>query len=492
MPEDRTVMTPGELAERCGGDAAARLRGLLGEELLAAYLIGSGALGGVAPDLSDVDVVAVCATPLAAERKQAVIAAMSEQAMTWPLRGLELVLYARAAVAAPARRPQFEINLNTGPRMPLHVSLDPASEPAHWFVLDLAILRDHGRTLTGPPPRELVGPIPRRRLLEALRDSLAWHQANEPALHQTVLNASRGWRYAEEGVWSSKDDAAAWARPRTDDPALVEAALAVRHGDRTQDLDPARVRELVRAVRARVEAELEQDDPVPPPARYPFQRARDAFVEAYTLLDRLVASLTDQQLLSPTRCRGWAVCDLLCHLKFDMEEILVGLASPTDRPADTDFATYWEKCCTGGDPDDDLATARFVRLVASAYARPTNLVGHLRKLTGAVLRQAEAADPDRRLEFQGHVVAPGDFLATWVVEAAVHHLDLVVDLPDAPPPTPPSLAVTRETLDAMLGRPTPVPWDDATYALKGTGRLPLSDGDRAALGPLAERFPLFT
>ena len=37
--------------------------------------------------------------------------------------------------------------------MPFQVSLDPADEPAHWFLLDLAILRDHGRVLAGPPPR---------------------------------------------------------------------------------------------------------------------------------------------------------------------------------------------------------------------------------------------------------------------------------------------------------------------------------------------------
>jgi hypothetical protein len=246
-------MAPDELVEDCGQAATGLLRRLLGDELLAAYLIGSGALGGAAPDQSDVDVVAVCATAPPAERKQAIIATLSEQAMTWPLRGLELVLYTRAAVAAPTRTPRFEINLNAGRRMPHLASLDPASEPAHWFVLDLAILRDHGRALTGPPPRELVGPIPRRWLLEALLDSLAWHDAHESALQQTVLNASRGWRYAEEGVWSSKLDAASWALSRTDDPALVEAALAIRHGDRSRVLDPARVDAFQRRVRERVE-----------------------------------------------------------------------------------------------------------------------------------------------------------------------------------------------------------------------------------------------
>ena len=176
--------------------------------------------------------------------------------MTWPLRGLELVLYTRAAVAAPDRSPRFALNLNVGPRMPYRVSLDPADEPAHWFLLDLAILRDHGRTLSGPPARDLVGPIPRSWLLEAVRDSLAWHDAHERALQQTVLNASRGWRFAEEGVWSSKDNAGAWALARTDDRATVETALALRHGDRSRRLDPASVRAFQRRVRERVDGAL--------------------------------------------------------------------------------------------------------------------------------------------------------------------------------------------------------------------------------------------
>jgi len=149
---------------------------------------------------------------------------------------------------------------------------------------------------------------------------------------------------------------------------------------------------------------------------YPFPRARDAFVAAYSLLDELAASLSDQQLLLPSRCHGWAVCDVLCHLDFGMQEILVGFASPTTSPADTDLASYWRACCAPGEPD--LAHARFTRLVASAYTRPSGLVAHLHLTTGAALRQGRAAIPDQRLEFQGHVVTMEVFLAIWAVEAA--------------------------------------------------------------------------
>jgi hypothetical protein len=248
-------MGPAGQVEACGREAAGLLRRLLGDDLVAAWLVGSGALGG-AVARSDVDVVAVTAGDLPGGRRQAVVDALRELAMTWPLRGLELVFYTLAAVATPARRPRFAVNLSVGPGMPFHVSFDPADEPSHWFLLDLAILRAHGRTLTGPPPAELVGPISRRWQLEAVGDALAWHLASEPALERSVLNACRGWRYAAEDVWCSKDDAGAWALARTGDPATVTAALAVRHGDPAGPLDPGRVRAFQHHVLEEVERAL--------------------------------------------------------------------------------------------------------------------------------------------------------------------------------------------------------------------------------------------
>lgn len=248
-----TPLTASSSIDGWGRSATRRLHRLLGDDLVAAYLIGSGALGGFVAEQSDVDMVAVCAEPPSNERTSAIVETLTREAMSWPVRGLEFVLYARAAVATPSRTPHFAINLNVGRRMPLHVTVDPALEPAHWFVVDLAILREHGVAVAGPPARETVAPIPRAYLLDALLESLAWHTAHEQQLHSTVLNAGRAWRYAEEGVWSSKDDAACWALARAADPSLVEDALAIRHGAGSRALDGARVQRFVQDVRGRVE-----------------------------------------------------------------------------------------------------------------------------------------------------------------------------------------------------------------------------------------------
>jgi hypothetical protein len=66
--------------------------------------------------------------------------------------------------------------------------------------------------------------------------------------------AQRGSRLALRcgGIWSSKEAAAGWALGRAEDPSLVEAAMAVRHGDHSRALDPTRVRRFVTGVQARV------------------------------------------------------------------------------------------------------------------------------------------------------------------------------------------------------------------------------------------------
>jgi hypothetical protein len=139
--------------------------------------------------------------------------------------------------------------------MALHVSYDPSEDPAFWFVLDRAILRDQGVRLLGPEPRELVAPIPYAWIQEALLTALRWHVDNDLRVGaDSVLNACRAWRFAEERRWSSKVDAAAWARERVDANSIITAALMVRAGGRAQPLEAKRVRSFLEEVAKRIES----------------------------------------------------------------------------------------------------------------------------------------------------------------------------------------------------------------------------------------------
>jgi hypothetical protein len=184
------------------------LRAHLGDRLVAAWQIGSGALGGWDPTTSDVDVQAV-APRLPHAELEALASALA--AVPCPVRGLEFVLY-----DAP---PAFQLNLNTGPGMDHHEGYDPAAEPRFWFVLDLEIAREHARALVGPHPRELVGELPVR---EALHESLTWWRAYGGP--QAAVAAARTWAWLETGRWLSKREAAVWLVDRVVERAVERGA----------------------------------------------------------------------------------------------------------------------------------------------------------------------------------------------------------------------------------------------------------------------------
>jgi hypothetical protein len=223
----------------------------LGGDLVGAYFVGSVALGGFVPGESDVDVVAVSEAALSGADKGRVAAAIVEASGTCPARGLEFTLYRREIAGSPPRGADFEVNVNGGPRMPVEVHLDAATEPGFWYVLDRAVAYSSGVVISGPPPREVFAAVPRSTILEAMQGSMAWHGAHEKATLYSVLNACRAWRFAEEDVLGSKLEGAAWARERWPDAGVIDAAVALRRGEAAV-LDEAAVDALLEAVLQRL------------------------------------------------------------------------------------------------------------------------------------------------------------------------------------------------------------------------------------------------
>jgi uncharacterized protein (TIGR03083 family) len=193
---------------------------------------------------------------------------------------------------------------------------------------------------------------------------------------------------------------------------------------------------------------------------------RAAFLAQLEVFAAVADDLTDDDLMGTSRCRGWTVADVLVHVHLGLHEMLLGLVSPAGEQPDSDASDYWRHQPPSTDDDSDAIDAmRFVRLVASAYRRPTGVVGHLRP-TFDGLRTAVTNLPAGAVRFQGLVLPTGDFLTTWAVELAVHQLDL--RQPGRPAPA--ALRLGRATVEALRGGELPAGRDDESVLLLGFGR----------------------
>jgi hypothetical protein len=219
-----------------------RLEAGVGDSLVAAWQVGSGALGDFDQLRSDIDVQALAAVPLGRGELETLAASLTE--VPCPVRGLEFVLYAEP--------PRFQLNLNTGPGMTHHEGYDPDAEERFWFVLDCAIARENAVPLFGPHPREVLPELPRATLLTAHRESLSWWREHDPA--QAILAACRAWAWMSEGHFLSKGEAASWASTRLDDAAPIAKALAHRVDAAAPDPSPEDVAAVVDHVLAGVNA----------------------------------------------------------------------------------------------------------------------------------------------------------------------------------------------------------------------------------------------
>jgi hypothetical protein len=108
--------------------------------------------------------------------------------------------------------------------------------------------------ISGPAASEVFADVPRRVLLHAMLESMAWHRVHEKASLYSVLNACRAWRFAEEDVLGSKLEGAAWARGRWPDTGVIDAAVALRRGEAAPALEDSAVDDLLSTVLTRLAA----------------------------------------------------------------------------------------------------------------------------------------------------------------------------------------------------------------------------------------------
>jgi hypothetical protein len=209
---------------------------------------------------------------------------------------------------------------------------------------------------------------------------------------------------------------------------------------------------------------------------------------AYRDLSTVLSSLTVDEGFEPTGCAGWTPVDLAFHLLSDARRALVALNTPAAGPADTTAVDYWTAWRPPAPGDDEELWS--TRIAASVHGGLRGVAARYAETSAAVVVAAGRVSPAQVVATQRRALTVADLLSTLTVEAAVHHLDLVLRL-DRPGPAAAPLAEVRRVLEGLLGRPLPADWDDVTAARRGTGREPLSAADRDGLADAAAAFPLF-
>ena len=200
----------------------AALRGSWPSGVVGVYLHGSAVLGGFRRDTSDVDVLAVVTAPGDRAAQRATGDALAG-VPGCPGTGLEMSVVTVATAGALGDCP-FEVHVNTvGPAPMVVTGADHPGDPD--LVLHSAVCRLHAYTVGGPPPDRVFGPVPRDRVIAAMRAELEWALDHAPGDY-AVLNACRALRYAEDGTLCSKVDGGRWWLARRPGDRAVTGALA--------------------------------------------------------------------------------------------------------------------------------------------------------------------------------------------------------------------------------------------------------------------------
>jgi uncharacterized protein (TIGR03083 family) len=216
----------------------------------------------------------------------------------------------------------------------------------------------------------------------------------------------------------------------------------------------------------------------------------DLVRDSYTAFAAALDGLGDDDSWAATGCTGWSVRDLTHHCAMDAVRGLVALHTPTTARPDQDAASYWEQ--RGGDPAGAAEGRRATRVAASMFLDWAPVRAFHRESARALVHAAEHARFGGSVRVQGHVLAVEDLLSTLVVEATVHHLDLIRHLDGSEGPSAAGLAEVRRVLTELWEHEPLEHWSDEHFALVGTGREELSAEERAALGAHAELLPLFS
>jgi streptomycin 3"-adenylyltransferase len=204
---------------------------VLGSNVLAAYLYGSAVAGGLRRR-SDLDVVVFLQHAMTPDQRRDLIerltptSRLGQRPASW--RPVELTAVVLDEIRPWRYPPRHDFQYGEWMRDELEVGDTPTTAATNP---DLAVLittlLETGQSLQGPPPEDLLDPVPaadlRRAMLDGLDGLLADLEGDE---RNVILTLARIWTTLVTGAIRPKDEAADWVLerlPREHRPVLARA-----------------------------------------------------------------------------------------------------------------------------------------------------------------------------------------------------------------------------------------------------------------------------
>jgi predicted nucleotidyltransferase len=224
------------------------VRDVLGhDDVLGAYRHGSAVLGGVQPT-GDIDILVITGRlATLVEKRQLVEGLMAISAPfppPGPERCVELTVVAQVQVRPWRYPPSFDLQYGEWLRRRFEreddLPLQAAVNADLTTLLTIVLLGD--QPLFGPPPGELLDPVPVEDCIKAMVSDIdVFMDEFEQDTRNLLLRLARIWQTVVTGIIDRKDRAAEWAEERlpSDHQQLMERARAIylgRQSDEWTDL----------------------------------------------------------------------------------------------------------------------------------------------------------------------------------------------------------------------------------------------------------------
>lgn len=216
----------------------------LGEQFVGLYIYGSLAVGDFNRDRSDIDFLVATKTVL----PNALVEKLREMHKVITMSQMEWANKLEGSYVPVEALRRYDPANSTHPSLRTDGSFDVDYHDSGWLI-QLSMIPKHAITLAGPPPDQLIDPIPPEQVRSAARQTLEewWRpQLSNPILLKSdeyqvyaVLTMCRSFYTLRTAQVVSKDTAAHWALSNLDPTwhDLIEDALIWKRSERFDRLE---------------------------------------------------------------------------------------------------------------------------------------------------------------------------------------------------------------------------------------------------------------